>query len=100
MSYEFEIHAPYLGMRFLDEVLPAKKAADVREAVERYGDKLRRGEAQVGRFEHVLERRHAFTPVVAEALYEGSIADADEWLGRVIEELRRLASTTGPSSSS
>jgi len=88
--HTFEIHAPYLGTRFLDEVLPAKQAADVREAVERYGDKLRRGEAQVGRFEHVLERRHAFTPVVTEALYEGSIADADEWLGRVIEELRRL----------
>jgi len=88
--HTFEAHAPYLGTRFLEDVLAVERAAEVREAVTRYGDKLRRGEAQAGRFEHVLERRDAFTPEVTEALYEGAIADADEWLGRVVEELRSL----------
>ena len=88
--HTFEAHAPYLGTRFLEDALPPPRAAEVREAVERYGDKLRRGEAQAGKFEHVLERRDAFTPEVTEALYRGAIADADEWLGRVVAELRRL----------
>ena len=88
--HTFETHAPYLGTRYLDDVLPPDRAERVRRAVERYGEKLRRGEAQAGRFEHVLERRGAFSPAVTEALYVGAVADADRWLGVVVAELRRL----------
>jgi arylsulfatase A-like enzyme len=88
--HTFEPHAPYLGTRFLDEVLPKEEAASVRDAVERYGAHLRKGEARAGRLQPILVKRHAFTPRVTEALYLGAVADADEWLGRVVEELRRL----------
>jgi arylsulfatase A-like enzyme len=87
--HTFEPHAPYLGTRFLDEVLPKEKAASVRDAVERYGAHLRKGEARAGRLQPILVKRRAFTPRVTEALYLGAVADADEWLGRVVEELRR-----------
>ena len=88
--HTFESHAPYLGTRFLDEVLPEERAADLREAVERYGNRLRRGEVQPGRFKSILVRRNAFELRVLEALYVGSVADTDRWVGHFVEKLRTL----------
>jgi len=88
--HTFESHAPYLGTRFLDEVLPEERAADVREAVERYGKKLRRGEVQPGRFKSILVRRNVFELPVLEALYVGAVADTDRWVGHFLEKLRTL----------
>jgi len=88
--HTFEPHAPYLGTRFLEEVLPPDRAASVREAVERYGNRLRRGEVHPGRFKSILVRRDAFEPAVLEALYVGAVADADRWVGRFLDELRAL----------
>jgi arylsulfatase A-like enzyme len=88
--HTFEPHAPYLGTRFLNEVLAPERAASVREAVERYARRLRKGEVQVGRFRSILVRRQVFEPAVLEALYVGAVADTDRWVGSFLEELRRL----------
>ncbi len=88
--HTFEPHAPYLGTRFLDEVLPAERAESVREAVERYAKQLRKGEVQPGRFKSILVRRSAFELPVLEALYVGAVADTDRWVGHFLEELRTL----------
>lgn len=86
--HTFESHAPYLGTRFLDEVLPEERAASLREAVERYGARLRKGEVQPGRFKSILVRRKAFELPVLEALYVGSVADTDRWVGRFLDRLK------------
>jgi arylsulfatase A-like enzyme len=88
--HTFETHAPYLGTRFLEEVLSPERVEPVREAVERFARRLREGEVQVGRFRSVLVRRDAFQPAVLEALYVGSVADTDHWVGVLLDELRAL----------
>lgn len=88
--HTFESHAPYLGTRFLDEVLPGERAASVREAVERYAKRLRKGEVQPGRFKSILVRRNAFELPVLEALYVGAVADTDRWVGHFLEKLQTL----------
>jgi arylsulfatase A-like enzyme len=88
--HTFEPHAPYLGTRFLEEVLPPERAASLREAVERYARRLRKGEVQVGRFRSILVRRQVFEAAVLEALYVGAVADTDHWVGVFLEKLRAL----------
>jgi arylsulfatase A-like enzyme len=88
--HTFEPHAPYLGTRFLEEVLPPERVEGVREAVERYARRLRKGEVHPGRFESILVRRNVFERDVVEALYVGAVADADDWVGRFLDELRTL----------
>jgi arylsulfatase A-like enzyme len=88
--HTFEPHAPYLGTRFLEEVLPPDRAASVREAVERVGERLRKGEVHSGRFKSILVRRNAFEPAVLEALYVGAVADTDRWVGSFLAALRAL----------
>jgi arylsulfatase A-like enzyme len=88
--HTFEAHAPYLGTRFLEEVLPPERVEPVREAVERFAKRLRRGEVQVGRFRSILVRREVFEAPVLEALYVGAVADTDRWVGVFLERLRAL----------
>ena len=88
--HTFEPHAPYLGTAFLEEVLPPERLEPVRKAVERYADRLRKGQIHPARFEPLLARRGAFNREVSEALYVGAVAEADRWVGALVEELRRL----------
>jgi membrane-anchored protein YejM (alkaline phosphatase superfamily) len=88
--HTFETHAPYFGTRFLEEVLPPERVGPVREVIERFAERLRKGEVQVGRFRSVLVRREIFQPPVLEALYVGSVADADHWVGVFLDRLREL----------
>ncbi|HVR70909.1 MAG TPA: sulfatase [Vicinamibacteria bacterium] len=88
--HTFEPHAPYLGTAFLSDALPPERVGPVREAVERYADRLRKEEVHAGRFEPLLARRGAFNREVSEALYLGAVAEADRWVGVLVEELRRL----------
>jgi arylsulfatase A-like enzyme len=88
--HTFEPHAPYLGTRFLEEVLPPERVGPVREAVERYAKRLRKGEVHVGRFRSILVRRNVFEPAVLEALYVGAVADTDHWVGVFLDKLRAL----------
>jgi arylsulfatase A-like enzyme len=88
--HTFECHAPYLGTRFLQEVLPSEQAATVGEAVERYAERLHHGEVQVGRFRSILVHRNVFELDVLEALYVGAVADTDDWVGVFVGKLREL----------
>jgi arylsulfatase A-like enzyme len=88
--HTFECHAPYLGTRFLQEVLPSEQAATVRKAVERYAERLDHGEVQVGRFKSILVHRDVFELPVLEALYVGAVADTDDWVGVFLGRLREL----------
>jgi arylsulfatase A-like enzyme len=88
--HTFETHAPYLDTRFLEEVLPSDRAATLRTVVERFAERLRKGEVQPGRFKSILTRRGVFEPPVLEALYVGTVAGTDRWVGGFLEELRAL----------
>lgn len=87
--HTFEPHAPYIGTQFLAEVLPPAQAELVREAVERYGDRLRKGVVHAARFEPLLAKRNAFNRDVSEALYMGAVRESDRWVGTILDELRR-----------
>jgi arylsulfatase A-like enzyme len=87
--HTFEAHAPYLGTRFLSEVLPPKHAAELTAVVERYAERLATGGRTPTSFVKMLRRHQAYRRDVTEALYVGSIAEADRWLGVLIEDLRR-----------
>ncbi|MCG6922208.1 MAG: sulfatase [Acidobacteriota bacterium] len=86
--HTFEAHAPYLGTAFLSEVLPEREAERLREAVGRYAARFERKAVGPAWFPKMLKRRRAYTRDVTEALYVGSIADADRWLGILVEDLR------------
>lgn len=88
--HTFEMHAPYLGTSFLDQVLPADRAAIVRDAVLRYSEKMHAHGIHPARFETRLRKRKALTPEVSQALYMGSILDADRWVGTLLDDLKRL----------
>ena len=87
--HTFEAHAPYLGTAFLSEVLPEEEAQMLRGAVDRYAARLERKVIGPAWFPEMLKRRRAYTRDVTEALYVGSIAEADRWLGLLVEDLRR-----------
>jgi arylsulfatase A-like enzyme len=86
--HTFEAHAPYLGTRFLEDVLPAEEAAGLAGVVQRYAQKLDQGELGPSTLPRILMRRRVYRPDVTEALYVGSIADADRWLGVLLAALK------------
>jgi len=89
--HTFEPHVPYLGTRFLEEVVPAGQLESLRGAVERYAQQARKGEQTHPRhLKSILVERNAFELPVLEALYVGSVADTDDWVGRFLDGLRRL----------
>ncbi len=87
--HTFEAHAPYLGTAFLGEVLPGEQAKTLRKAVDRYAARLAEKAIGPAWFPEMLKRRRAYTRDVAEALYVGSIAEADRWLGVLVADLQR-----------
>jgi arylsulfatase A-like enzyme len=87
--HTFEAHAPYLGTAFLSEVLPEREAELLGAAVGRYAARFARKAVGPAWFPKMLKRRRAYTRDVTEALYVGSIARADRWLGLVMGDLRQ-----------
>jgi arylsulfatase A-like enzyme len=86
--HTFEVHAPYLRGRFLDEVLDARKAARVREELARIP--RQEGTKTVMAEGEMLIRNGVFTPEVCSTLYDGGVRWADEALGRVLARLKEL----------
>jgi arylsulfatase A-like enzyme len=87
--HTFEAHAPYLGTRFLADVLPPEEAAGLAAAAQRYAQKLDEGEWGPSLFPRILKRRQVYRRDVTEALYVGSIAEADRWVGVLLAALKR-----------
>jgi len=84
--HTFEVHAPYLRGRFLDEVLPHEQAERLRRRLTRI---LRRpGWKSVHTGRAALEDLDAFTLPVCDALYDGGIETFDGYLGTLIGWLR------------
>jgi arylsulfatase A-like enzyme len=83
--HTFETHAPYLGTRFLEEVLPPAKAQKVRALVE---EMARAKSTQEAPLRNRLRALGAYRREVTEALYAGAIVDADRWVGRLLDELK------------
>jgi arylsulfatase A-like enzyme len=86
--HTFETHAPYHDGTFLNDVLPAGKAATLRRELATLG----RSEGpflpeDLG--EKTLRANGAFTREVCSALYDGGVLAADRWVGRLMETLRR-----------
>lgn len=84
--HTFEVHAPYLQTTFVDEVLPADRAARVRRATG--GLEADLASAPGGAV--VLGQLGAFNREVCEALYAGGIHSVDGWFGRLAVLLREL----------
>ncbi len=94
--HSFEVHAPYLDARFLDEVLPGagaravagrlRELAGLRLPYVAMGERPRR--QRQGQL-RALKSRGAFGPTACEALYCGGVRSFDEWLGRLISRLKK-----------
>jgi arylsulfatase A-like enzyme len=95
--HTFEVHAPYVRTRFLDEVLPADRAAPLKKAIETLGRSVGTQEVMGPtfrrahrRFVRLLRRHGAYNAQVCEALYLGGIQHTDQWIGSLMAELKRL----------
>ncbi len=87
--HTYEVHAPYLGTAFLDEVVPAERVADVIAKIEHYEGRLLNGIVGPAFFLRVLKELDIYRRDVSEALYCGAIARADAWVGRLVARLKR-----------
>jgi arylsulfatase A-like enzyme len=88
--HTFEVHAPYLDRRFLPEVLSPEKLEAVNEALDRQEKARSRGDVLGFGLAKILRRHGVFDRRVCDALYMGSVASTDHWLGDLVETLRRL----------
>ena len=85
--HTFEVHAPYLRTRFIDEVLDARRAQLLDRRLARLAQEP--GWKSVERAEGIMKRLGAFSPEVADALYDGGIWHADRWLGELFGWMRQ-----------
>ncbi len=89
--HTFEVHAPYLRGEFLDDLEEEALAADGATALQADLDALSAANAGVldaRSARRAMHRRDAFNSTVASALYDGGVASADRWLGRLFAHLR------------
>jgi len=85
--HTFEVHAPYLHPDFLPDSLAA--VAD--EVLALHADDVeddRRHVAARTALLDLLKAHDAFLPWVSSTLYDGAIASADAWVGRLLSFLR------------
>lgn len=92
--HTYEIHAPYVDARFLppddhpdSEALRTELDDLRRELMELPGGLEERRSATLRAVE-LLRSHDLWRPDVIEALYDGSIASADRWVGRLLDFLR------------
>jgi len=95
--HTFEVHAPYLRTRFLDEALPDDRSAPLKQAIDRMGRiittqnpvgrRVRRAQRALVR---LLRAHQVYDAQVCEALYLGGVHRADQWIGSLVAELKRL----------
>ncbi len=70
--HTFEVHAPYVSPRFLQDVhLPEKN-----------------GWKQVRAAKRVMRHHDAYDPEVTRALYDGGVRSFDRWLGELVDGLK------------
>ncbi|MFO8071327.1 MAG: sulfatase [Polyangia bacterium] len=94
--HNFEVHAPYLDARFLDEALPGADARAVASRLRElaglplpYVAMGERPQRQRQGQLRALKSRGAFGPAACEALYSGGVRSFDEWLGRLVSRLKK-----------
>jgi arylsulfatase A-like enzyme len=84
--HTFEVHAPYVNPRFLDDVLPHARARALGERLEKLPEK--NGWKQVRHAKNEMKHNGAYTAEVTRALYDGGVWSFDRWLGELLDHLR------------
>ena len=93
--HHFEVHAPYLNGDFVQDVVPGERGASIREEIRKIKEiplsKVWPGGASVQRKGQVkvLRKHEAFDRDTCEALYVGGVLEADRWLGRLVDLLKK-----------
>ena len=84
--HTFEVHAPYVSPKFLDDVLSATRAHALGERLEHLPEK--NGWKQVRAAKRVMRNHDAYDLEVTRALYDGGVRSFDRWLGELVDGLK------------
>jgi len=85
--HTFEAHAPYSSDRFAEEVMPSEQRQSMRQALEEARQSQKDLIPVLRRF---LREANLYRSSVTQALYDGGVRTADEFVGRLLDELRGL----------
>lgn len=81
--HTFEVHAPYLNTRFAENLMTEEQRAGMSAAIAVASVSEQDSQQEYLRSQGLLNRQ------VTEALYDGGIRDADAFVGKLLDELRR-----------
>jgi len=91
--HTFEVHSPYLH----GELLPRSRD-DLRTELERQAaalDEITYSSVSNETMRDILRRQDAYEPAACSDLYDGGVAAADHWVGRLLRFLATGISTRG-----
>jgi arylsulfatase A-like enzyme len=87
--HTFEVHAPYLETAFVDEVLPPAIALKLKRGIARAAPVWIEESRSPSEQAALLDRLHAYTLPVCDALYAGGVQSMDHWVGELVGRLRQ-----------